>query len=255
MRHRHFIHNYILNPMHPLTVALVGVGGTGSQVLTSLGRMSYALQQLGHPGLHVRAYDADIVTEANCGRQLFSPIEIGRNKAEVMVTKLNMFFGTQWESIPKMYDERSKRANIIISCVDTVAARQAIAKNLEYRKEAFGWGDTKKAYYWLDFGNTLDTGQIILGTAVKIDQPKKSRGCVSQLKCVTDYFDLSKVNEKSNGPSCSLAEALSKQDLFINSTLSQIGMALMWKMFTKGVIDTQGAFLNLETMKVNPIKI
>ena len=72
---------------------------------------------------------------------------------------------------------------------------------------------------------------------------------------MTDFFDLKKVNEKDSGPSCSLAEALNKQDLFINSTLAQIGMALMWKMFTKGVLDTQGAFLNLETMKVNPIKI
>jgi hypothetical protein len=72
---------------------------------------------------------------------------------------------------------------------------------------------------------------------------------------VTDFFDLKKVNEKDSGPSCSLAEALTKQDLFINSTLAQIGMALMWKMFTKGMLEIQGAFLNLETMKVNPIKV
>lgn len=253
MKYRHFVHNYIINPMHPLSVALVGVGGTGSQVLTSLGRMNYALQQLGHLGLHVKAYDADTVTPANCGRQLFSPVEVGRNKAEVMVTKLNSFFGTDWESVPMMYDEKSERANIVISCVDTIASRQTIAKRLERR--AYGLGDIMQIYYWLDFGNTLNTGQVILGTATKIEQPKKSRGCVPTLRCVTDYFDLTTVNEKNNGPSCSLAEALSKQDLFINSTLAQIGMAVMWKMFTKGVLETQGAFLNLDTMKVNPIKI
>lgn len=255
MKYKHFVHPYILDPAHPLTIALIGAGGTGSQVLTSLGRMNYALKELGHPGLHVKVYDADIVTPANCGRQLFSPIEVGRNKAEVLTTKLNMFFGTSWESIPEMYDEKTEHTNIVISCVDTIASRLAINKNLECpnKREMNGY-DMQVNYYWLDFGNTQSTGQVILGTKRDISQNKKKTD-VGKLRCVTDFFDLKKVNEKDSGPSCSLAEALTKQDLFINSTLAQIGMALMWKMFTKGVLETQGAFLNLDTMRVNPIKI
>ena len=88
MKPKHYVANYILNPPHELSVAVIGCGGTGSQVLTALGRMNYALRQLGHPGLQVAAYDADIVTEANCGRQLFAEQEIGHNKAEVLTTKL-----------------------------------------------------------------------------------------------------------------------------------------------------------------------
>jgi len=255
MKYKHYVHPYILDPAHPLTVALIGAGGTGSQVLTSLGRMNYALRELGHPGLYVKVYDADIVTPANCGRQLFSPVEIGRNKAEVLTTKLNMFFVTSWESIPEMYDEKSEHTNIVISCVDTVASRLAIKKNLERPSErGLNGYDMQQNYYWMDFGNTQSTGQVILGTLRDITQKKKSSN-VGKLRCVTDFFDLKKVNEKDSGPSCSLAEALSKQDLFINSTLAQIGMALMWKMFTKGVLDTHGAFVNLETMKVNPIRV
>lgn len=247
----------MLDPMHQISVALVGAGGTGSQVLTSLGRMNYALIELGHPGFHVSVYDSDIVTQANCGRQLFAPQEIGRNKAEVLTTKLNMFFGTDWESIPEMYDEKSPSANIIISCVDTVSSRLAISKNIKSNecRSNYNRRDISLPYYWLDFGNSMNTGQVILGTATEIEQPKKVRAVTTRLKCVTDFFDLSKVNEKDSGPSCSLAEALTKQDLFINSTLAQIGMALMWKMFTKGVLETHGAFLNLDTMKVNPIKV
>ena len=112
---KHYVANYIINPAHPLTVALIGVGGTGSQVLTSLGRMNYALLQLGHPGLHVTAYDGDIVTQANCGRQLFAEQEVGLNKASALVTKMNMFFGTRWESCPRFYDNDCPRANIVIS--------------------------------------------------------------------------------------------------------------------------------------------
>lgn len=102
---KHYVHNYILDPYHELTVNVIGCGGTGSQVLTALGRMSYALRKLGHPGLFVTAYDGDIVTDANCGRQLFSEQEIGCNKAEVLISKLNFFFGTKWDSVSDFYKE------------------------------------------------------------------------------------------------------------------------------------------------------
>ena len=78
---------------------------------------------------------------------------------------------------------------------------------------------------------------------------------ISDMRTVTELFDLTKVDEKDSGPSCSLAEALRKQDLFINSTLAQLGCALLWKLLSTGSIDYQGIYLNLETMKVNPIKL
>lgn len=253
MKYKHFVPNYILNPQHPLTVSVIGAGGTGSQVLTSLGRMNYALKELGHQGMEVKVYDADVVTTANCGRQLFAPQEVGLNKAGVLVTKLNMFFGTSWECCPEMFTERSDRSNIVISCVDNVKSRLAIKSNLAngavYRR------DRHETFYWLDFGNTKDKGQVVLGTPHCIEQPKGRRCLVGYLPTITDLFDLESVNERKNGPSCSLAEALSKQDLFVNSTLANIGMALMWKIFTKGVLDVHGAYLNLETMKVNPIRV
>lgn len=251
MKYKHYVAEWIINPPHEISVAVIGCGGTGSQVLTSLGRMNYALKQLGHPGMRLIAYDGDIVTEANCGRQLFSEQEIGHNKAEVLVTKLNMFFGTQWDCVQGMYDMNSPTANIIISCVDTVKARKMIAARL--REESMYTED--RVYYWLDFGNTMDSGQVVLGTAGRIiKQPKGKRSCVGKLPSVNELFDLKTLKDKNSGPSCSLAQALTKQDLFINSCLAQAGMALMWKLF-KGVIDVHGAYINLDTMKMNPIKI
>ena len=55
MRKIHFTDKYLLSPYHPVTVLVAGAGGTGSQVITSLARMSVALQALGHPGLHLTA--------------------------------------------------------------------------------------------------------------------------------------------------------------------------------------------------------
>ena len=81
MRKIHYTDQYLLNPYHPVTVFVIGAGGTGSQVVTCLARMGMALQALGHPGLHVTVFDPDTVTGANIGRQLFSEAETGLNKA------------------------------------------------------------------------------------------------------------------------------------------------------------------------------
>lgn len=47
MKTVHFTDSYILSPQHEITVALVGAGGTGSQVLTCLARMDATLKALG----------------------------------------------------------------------------------------------------------------------------------------------------------------------------------------------------------------
>ena len=78
MKKIHFTDRYLLNPRHPVTVFVIGAGGTGSQVITNLARMSMALQALGHPGLHVTVFDPDTVSQANIGRQLFTGTEQGR---------------------------------------------------------------------------------------------------------------------------------------------------------------------------------
>lgn len=49
MKKIHYTDRYLLNPHHPVTVFIIGAGGTGSQVTTNLARMSIALQALGHP--------------------------------------------------------------------------------------------------------------------------------------------------------------------------------------------------------------
>lgn len=51
MKRVHYIDNYLLNPQHPVTVNLIGAGGTGSQVLTCLARLDVTLRALGHPGI------------------------------------------------------------------------------------------------------------------------------------------------------------------------------------------------------------
>lgn len=95
----------------------------------------------------------------------------------------------------------------------------------------------------------------MLGTVPKkIKQPASQLyETVGSLKVITRLVKYARVKEEDSGPSCSLAEALEKQDLFINSTLAQLGCNILWKMFRNGMIEHHGLFLNLETMKVNPL--
>lgn len=258
MKKIHFTENYLLNPYHQVEVNLIGAGGTGCQVLTSLARINCALLQLGHPGLHVNVIDGDIVTNANLGRQLFSCSEVGLNKAAVLATRVNRFFGFGWDAIKENYpNDGSMTANVTISCVDNAKARINIGGFLRknFNKGAVFNDDRKHPYYWLDFGNTTDTGQVVLGTLGRVKQPKSGKfAAIGELKCVDELFDLSVVNDDDSGPSCSLAEALRKQDLFVNSTIAQLGCNILWKLFS-GSIEFHGAYLNLVTMKVNPIPV
>lgn len=250
----HFTDGYILNPQHKITVNLIGLGGTGSQVLTCLAKLNEALNSFGRPGIHVYAYDGDVVSFANIGRQLFSTADIGVNKAIVLVTRLNRFYGYEWEAVPAMYSGR-EHANITITCVDTAAARLQVAEDLLQKPRSNE--PVNRPVYWLDFGNLKSTGQVVLGTIGKVKQPDKSKyECVDSLPTVVKKFpQLKRIKEADQGPSCSLADAINKQDLFINPALAQLGMNILWKLFREAMITYHGCYLNLDTMIVNPIKI
>lgn len=87
----HFTDNRLLNPTNPITINLIGAGGTGSQTLTALARMSHALIELEHAGFIVKLWDDDKVSEANLGRQLFAECELGMYKSVALINRVNRF--------------------------------------------------------------------------------------------------------------------------------------------------------------------
>lgn len=273
------IHNtvpYLLNPQHLITVNLIGAGGTGSNVLQLLGRMNEALVGLGHPGIHVRVWDGDTVSAANVGRQLYSPVEVGMNKAVAKINAINRYYGYGWEAHPEHFNLlTSKPANIYLSCVDSAATRVGIAKVIAEMAAAQPY---EKGYYWMDFGNSYRSGQVVLGSVGdylldhlspgfhhphSMNEPPESMVKAFKeaqarrvLPNVLELFpELETMPEEDNQPSCSLAQALGRQDLYINSMLANAGMQLLWNLFRNGGTDIQGMYLNLETMTMNPIKI
>ena len=260
----HFTDNYLISPTNPIEVNLIGAGGTGSKLLIALMEMNYSLVELGHAGLQVRLWDDDIITEANLGRQRFAPSETGLYKSVALINRVNRFMGTNWKAQTQKFERNSlgvmpenAKATIYISCVDNVQTRFDIAEMLTaISKQQRANRDKPK--YWIDFGNGRDTGQVILSTIGSIKQPESEKyEMVANLPMITDEFgELLKQSEQSDDtPSCSLAEALEKQDLYINSTLAQMGCSLLWNMFRYGMTENRGFFLNLKNFQVQPLKV
>ncbi|MGJ1419152.1 PRTRC system ThiF family protein [Sphingobacterium spiritivorum] len=259
----HFTDNYLISPTNPIEVNLIGAGGTGSKVLTALMEMGHSLTELGHAGLQVRLWDDDIITEANLGRQRFAPSETGLYKSVALINRVNRFMGTNWKAETQKFEHNvlgrlpeNAKATIYITCVDNVQARFDIAEMLKAMNKRRTNRDEPK--YWLDFGNSQQTGQVILSTIGEIKQPNSEKyETVASLPMVTDEFgELLRTSEQSDDtPSCSLAEALEKQDLYINATLAQMGCSLLWSMFRYGMTENRGFFLNLKNFHTQPLKV
>lgn len=223
-----------------LRIALIGAGGNGSQMLTGLAQLNHALRALGKPGFTVAVIDDDRVSEANVGRQMFYPADVGQYKAVVLVHRINVCFGTEWKAFPARLAASSGRLthDILIGCVDNAKARNAIRRC------------AKKTAYWLDLGNQAFSGQVVLGEM--LDKRLKMR-----LPNIADLFpevvDWRKAED--NEPSCSMAEALAKQELFTNRAMSTFALDLLWRLLRYGEVTTHGVFVNLKSGRTAPLPI
>lgn len=230
----------------PVKVAVVGAGGTGSQLISGLARLHVAMRSLGHPfGLHVGVWDGDNVSPSNIGRQLYSAGDIGRNKAVVSVNRLNAYFGLNWEARPERFcfGSRDQTPDLVITCVDSAAARREVFGIVEKRIKSSGF---ERGPLWLDCGNSQKSGQVMLGKF-----SDKYGGILPEMRqLLPEIFDTSLPED--NRPSCSLAEALESQDLFINQAIATYAGQLLWTLIRQGELSICGYWVNLEEGRVVP---
>jgi PRTRC genetic system ThiF family protein len=231
----------------PWRVVVIGAGGTGSAVLPALARLHHAMMELGHPGgIECTVYDDDVVSQTNVGRQGFYPNDVGSFKASLIVNRLNMLMGTNWRAITERLNGRTSLFNVdlVIGCVDTRAARKAIV-------DVIG----SSGAYYLDCGNDTDRGQVILGQMKPPGVRRKSR---ERLPHVGDLFpDLvdPSLDAADETPSCSMADALRKQSLVINSAIAVQAFNLLWTLYRTGTLKYSAVFVNLVTGRTNPVPI
>jgi len=234
----HQIHPELLK--HRVRLLVVGCGGNGSAIAAGLPYLHQALLAYGHPeGLHVTLLDPDVISPTNCVRQPFSQSEIGLYKSVVLANRLNLFWGLDWEGIPERLDPKRRLdgVHIVIGCVDTRKARAAIAKCAE---------DWSEVNYWLDLGNNSDSGQFVFGEPLN----RRNRRHRLRLRTVSELFPEVIEDELDDDglPSCSAAEALDRQEPFVNPTLANHALALLARLFRYGTISYHGAFVSLSSL-------
>src|SRR6266852_1849101 len=103
--HEHTLPSHLLTQR--INVLVVGCGGTGSTIASGLVFLHQALLAFGHPqGLGVTLVDGDRISRANCVRQPFSESEIGLYKADVLASRINLFWGLDWKADVRFVDEQ-----------------------------------------------------------------------------------------------------------------------------------------------------
>jgi PRTRC genetic system ThiF family protein len=242
----HTIPEHLLR-QRTIRVVVIGCGGNGSVIAMGLPYIHQALLLAGHAeGLDVTLIDGDIVSPSNCIRQPFSHAEIGLSKVTVLASRINLFWGVQWKAIPEKVSNshRVGETDLVISCVDTRSARAAI-KNLV--------GGDAGVSYWLDLGNGSDGGQFVLG------QPQNRRNAcrATRLRTAVELFPeiIDSTRDEDDGPSCSALEALERQEPFLNQTLASHALALLARLFRYHELAAHGAFVSINTPRVQPLEV
>ena len=223
-----------------LKVLVVGIGGTGSLLIQLLARMDMAIQSFGHPGFSIVATDPDIVSEANIGRQLFPSSDLGMSKAESLRSRVNAFYGTNYIGVTGKHDDiRISSMNypmVIFSCIDNISGRREL--NQKYCK---GNGH-KPSMMMIDCGNSHDFGQVFIYVR-KRDDDIHHYGTIFSKK-------FKGMRDKKHEPSCSLAMALGRQDLHINSFIANLASDVLWKALRTGYVRHSEIYLNLTTLEI-----
>lgn len=250
MQVEHILPESFRKNYQPFNVIVVGAGGNGSAIFLHLPYLHQALRVWGHAGLNVTLVDGDEVSETNCVRQPFASADVGLNKAVVLANRVNLFWGLRWRAVPQHFrrdflDDRNDQTHLLISCVDTRAARQMIAGAVTSPRNSTS--------YWLDLGNNAASGQFVLG------QPRNWRNLQKgdRLRTVVELYPDIAAPEIGEDPlpSCSAIEALERQEPFINQVLATSSLAMLSRLLRYGTISHHGAFFNATTGRMSILPI
>lgn len=230
----------------PIRILLVGCGGNGAQILMGLASLDTALRAISSRSLDVTVVDDDIVTEANLGRQPFYRCDLGNSKARTLTERINIAHGLAWQAVHGRAPAAIgiEGADILISCVDTASARRALGTALKDR--------TSAPAYWMDLGNRASDGQYLIGCPIHATGNDNQR-LPTILEAFPELADESVAED--DAPSCSVAEALDRQSLFVNRVLASHALALLFDLLGRGSIGHAGAFVNLTSGQTVPIPL
>lgn len=163
----------------------------------------------------------------------------------MLAHRTNTFWGLNWQGLHSTVQQLKKGSEVdfVIGCVDTRKARRAI----------HNWVLKSRVLYWLDLGNNAASGQFVLGQPNNLANRKKKH----RLPTIADmYPEILKPDKKDDDlPSCSAAEALTRQEPFINQNLAYQALAMLTQLLRHGSLSYQGGFCNQAIGRLVPLPI
>ncbi|WP_395825870.1 PRTRC system ThiF family protein [Collimonas sp.] len=145
--------------------------------------------------------------------------------------------------------EGNAEPDLLILCVDSAAARHLIYD--DYQSD---WHHS----YVLDVGNRAADGQAIFGEWGGVNRPRKNLPAAhvplpDPYKLLPELVDITVPEDDT--PSCGLAEALERQELFINQAVVTPALAILWEFFRYDQLTWHGAFINLRIGSSRPLLV
>lgn len=229
----------------PVTVLVVGMGGTGSALGMLLAGILYHAKQ---KGIEVSAVfcDHDKVELKNCGRQFFSPADVDRNKAQVIAEWLNHDWGLDIKALPERFTSSLVNypphcLNLMVGCVDNHQARQEMAA---FTEKADG------KVWWLDCGNDRQNGQVLFGN-VPAEAMKLSPALGLAHSLPHPAAQMPELVREPEGLdnallSCAELTALEEQGLNINKAMAVCAAQYLHNVIFKRELDIFTSYVGLE---------
>jgi PRTRC genetic system ThiF family protein len=224
---------------------LVGAGGSGSWTAPHVCRLAAILEHELNIRARVYIIDDDRVESGNVPRSNFTYAEVGQPKALTLAKRFAAAWGINVTAVIKKFRRNmiwldsagEPQLTIIIGCVDNYKARLEMHRALKDAKDADGEISNT---WWLDAGNDLNTGQVLLGNAYALCQLRGcfpcSTMCQSLPSPALQFPDLIKPPETAaprRDLSCRQLMLLNEQSLVVNQRVaSEIGDFLMRLLLT-----------------------
>lgn len=234
-----------------LNVLVIGAGGTGSELIDELYRISFMLKALGGQGLKVTVYDPDEVSPFNLGRQRFLPADIGHNKAKVLVQRYQPYGAENWEYRAAKFDidmnvawSDLTQADFVFTAVDSGQFRYDFGKAMNEMNNS---RILNRECLWIDAGNGDSSGQVIMG---HLYNPSEKLPNVYDL-----YRELLTGADEDDAPSCSFEESMASQDLGVNKQAARHAANLLWQLCRHGGVEFHGCYFSMRDGESTPLAI
>lgn len=238
---------------------VVGCGGTGSFVAEGLCRILRSDQPL-------LLIDHDRVEPHNLQRQQFFNDDVGRFKSQVLAERLARQYGRRiGYSVYPFHSEMVGESmgygfhtklvhGLIIGCVDNMAARKDIARAVQF------------ASWWLDAGNSENSGQVLLGDSHSIEQ---LGGAFDKTSMQVDHLPMPSMQlpsllipqtrKETGRMDCAEAIETGEINPIINQAMAVLVLEFVRRLL-QGTLTWMGAYLDfeagtLQTVPADPITV